>query len=482
MLTTTILALLAVPQQDPPPSTSVLMDMPLAVMGQTLTSDLMYSEIDTPSTMLSEADGRMVIREIAPNLPSHLRIGSFSRGTGAFYTLMHDQGHVYPQVAMDGWSFLLVSVSGSGWVPGSAFRAEADAPGGNVNGDVFAHILGGSEAWFPDVQVGQVHKLRDGDDLGVTPMADFDSFLSGYAATDDYVAEADAEMGAGVKFYFTIKQVGLTGSYDDIPSGWGPQGTSWKRPSTIFVAEHDGTAWTGPQIWKDANELGIDVWSEISAMSVMDPNFMGTMAAGTAARGAEVLLSTRDPDMARKLWIVGSWTHPSSGFMRFSGALSTEGGANFAEQKLRITNPTQQFLEGMCGDDPGDDGGSSVHHRLRRERTALVDGYSSGNPNLDFSLHQLRQLPNVAGTRFRATLQGFVTGNDVYAKLMIDSSKATGMVAYVMRTGIQTDKQHRNIVIPFVGKDGETVTLHWEVFGSAGQLVGVSQDIEVRVR
>jgi len=480
MLTTTILALLAVSPQDPPPPTSVLMDTPLTVMGQTISDDLMLSEAGEPLAFMSESDPRMALADIV-QLPPGFVINSFSRGTGAMFTAMSATGSVYPEVNMGGWSFLMLSVSGSGWSPGSAFRAEADAPGGNVAGDVYAHILDGSDGWFPDGQVDTTHKLRDGDDIGYVPLADIDGFMPGYSATDDYVTEVDAELGDGLKFYFTVKHVGTTGSYSDLTQAWGPAGNKWKRPSTIFVVTHNGVQWdANPSIYHTANPLGIGQWSEICALSVMDPEFTGA----EGADGIEVLLSTRDASLDRKLWVRGTWA-PGGVTTSYVGPLRTANGNLFAEEKLRITNPTQQYVEAVCGDDPGDDWGSSPHHRYRLERTALVNGDTSGNPNLDFSLHQIKQLgPNSNVTRMRATLQGFVTSNDIYATLSMRSTTSSGVVTYVMRTGNQTpgDKQSRDFEIPRFTSGPELVTFQWRVYGSASQLLGSSQDILMWVR
>ena len=137
----------------------------------------------------------------------------------------------------------------------------------------------------------------------------------------------DSELGDGtLRMYFTLRHSGTTGSYDDIPQSWGPSGSSyWKRPSTIFVVSHDGSQWDAtPSIYKTAAQLGINGWSEICALSVMDPAFFG---APDGAPGIEVLLSTRDPLLTHKLWVIGRWKHPvTSRNVKYKGPLKTESG------------------------------------------------------------------------------------------------------------------------------------------------------------
>ena len=136
-------------------------------------------------------------------------------------------------------------------------------------------------------------------------------------------------------------------------------------------------------------------------------------------------------------------------------------------------------------DDPGDDlGPTSPHHRLRLERTALTEERPVGNPNLDFSLHQLRQLgANSTGTRFRATLQGYVTSNDHYAVLVLHAVGGPVSLGYVSRSVINNeDKQHFDFLLPWISGSGRLLTMSWQVHGSASQLLGESQHFSIWVR
>ncbi len=480
MLTLSLTALVLV-QQDPIPTSGILMDIPLAATSAT-TSQMTYSEADEGPVPMPEVDSRFNLATMVP-LPSgaDLRVNSFSRGTGATFSRMLDPDHVHLEVDSGGWSFILFSVTGTGWDPGSIYAAE-DATSGGLDGDVFSYVATGSDTYFPDDQVGEVLKVREGTEIGIGALSGIDSYISGYGATTAYSDDADESMGGPrFSFYFTLVTTNGPMAYDSIPIGWGPSsGPNWRKPSTIFVNHwHDSTGWSGPTVWKDADDLDLDPDTVIDALSVMDPEFIGDPY-GT--NGIEVLLSTANADLDEQVWICGTWRlEPLGQVLTYRGPLKDIAGERFVETALGLTKG-QQGVVTSCSDDPGADGLNPFHHQLRLERTALLTPLTPpGNAELHFSLHQTRWPENATFTRYRATLQGFASPFDASAELRV-SGVQVPILTVDRRPGRGVDKQSIELQIPFLGNGPEPINLVWFVLDRNGQPTGMTHTFQVRAR
>lgn len=476
MLAIMFAAALPAPQL-PPPTTSALMDLPITVISGQVGAELMYSEADQPAGPVSAFDDRFSIADIV-TLPPGFTINSFSRGTGALFSVL-ENGDVSPAVPGEGWSFMLFSVSGSGWDPSSPYAAES-----SLDGDIFSVIDQGSLVFFPDDQIGPVHKVRDGGSIGVSKLSGLDSYISGYAGGEDYTDEADAELGeSGVpRFYFTVR-TGSQSGYSQIPNLWVGGREEQKRPSSVFVVSYDVATgeWSdNPSVAWYADELDIGEWREITALSVMDPQFQGA----DQANGIELLYCTDGPTVPEKIMVMGQWIDTTSGpsgpVVRACSPLFDGNGGYFADTKLGINGP-QQRIVATCDEDPGDDGGSSWHQSLRWQRTALVTDESSANPELVFSFHQLRMPANSACAYYRATLQGHVGNNDVTAVLSSQwpTNKPIATVTRNNQNGV--DKQSRTVLIKLSGALTEQ-KMRWYVTNSAGYLLGRTCEFSIFTR
>ena len=138
-------SLLTSPQD--PPTTGILMDKPIVFMAPG--TELMLSEVDAPAEPLSTFDDRFAIDDMVPlsMLPAGYGIGSFSRGTGLMFSAYEPGGtpYVFPSVPAGGWSFLLFSVSGTGFDPTTAYAEELAAGLDAWTGGWFSRAAAGNE-------------------------------------------------------------------------------------------------------------------------------------------------------------------------------------------------------------------------------------------------------------------------------------------------------------------------------------------------
>lgn len=474
-------SLLTSPQD--PPTTGILMDKPIVFMAPG--TELMLSEVDAPAEPLSTFDDRFAIDDMVPlsMLPAGYGIGSFSRGTGLMFSAYEPGGtpYVFPSVPAGGWSFLLFSVSGTGFDPATAY-AEELAAGQSVDGDVYAYVVEGSDSYVPDGQVGTTAKIREGDELdtgGVSSLVGIDSYLPAYSVSDDVGEEVDEEEGDGrLRFYFTIRN-SLSASYDGIPLTWCGGDQSVQSQATVFFVEYDDVAdtWDGPFVYRSWEQLGLEQTTVIDGLTVMDKETPGE-SGGRA--GIQVLLSTTDRTLARQLWVAGIWTEPGgSGSETYEGPLCTETGTLFVEDELGFNDPLRQRFEANCGDDPGDDFVSSMRHDVRIRRTALQDPDDDSNSGLDLSVHHVTPV-SADMRRYRATLQGRVGATDRYA-MLVDLTNG-GMLTSVSRAnGTAPDKQAAFFELKRRYALGEQIVrVQWFVYDNGMVEVGRSPIVLLR--
>ena len=484
MLITMLAALVAAPQD--PPTTGFLMELPISILEEVNGAGLEMTDADGTTVPLSTYDPTLTISQLP--VPAGMAINSFSRGTGAMYSDW-DRGNVYPVIGLDGWSFMVFSVSGSGWDSSTPYAEEPI--GGGLEGDVFSYIIEGSAGYFPIDEVGTLHKVRDGNQLGVGRLAGIDTYFPGYALGEDYVTEFEEEEGAPRRpLYFTL--VSYSGNYSSIPDLWVGGDATLKQPSTIFVVTLDGGVGS-PTVYRTAADIGLDPGDIIDALTVMDPQW--DLAPGdTDARGMDVLVGIDTDDWDKKLHVHGTWTDDSDPLLPvevdYSGPLMDSSGGLFVKTQLGFNNPLQR-VRASCGDDPGDDG-SPINPRfeLRRERTGVVDGDAIGNfpGSLDYSMHQVRRPPGTATAHFRATLRGFAGQSDVFARLYcwdsgFEEPVTPGtMIGYVLRNRNDAagDKQFLKFKIPSIGTPVDW-RFQWIVYGVSGTL-GESRPFVIRVR
>lgn len=485
MLIAMLAALVAVPQD--PPTTGFLMELPISILEDSPGADLEMIDADGALVPLSTFDPTLTIAQLV-GLPGDLTINSFSRGTGAMYSDW-ENGYVFPVVGLNGWSFMVFSVSGDGWDPATPYAQEIGA--GGVEGDVFSYIIEGSEEGFPSDEVGTLHKIHDGNQLQVGRLAGLDTYFPAYALDDDHVTAFEEVEGAVKRpFYFTI--FSASGDYAAIPGAWVDGDASLKQPSTIFEVTLEGGI-GDPHVYRTAADIGLDSSDIIDALTVMDPQW--DLAPGdTLAQGIDVLVGIDSDKWNKKLHVHGTWTDDTDPLVpievTYSGPLRDSSGGIFVQTELRL-NGVQQRIRASCGDDPaGDTTANHPRFELRRERTAFVSRVPTVSfpGELDYSFHQLRRLSPGVSARYRATLRGFVGRTDYRAQLMcwgsgFEKPTTPGVVCgYVMRdpNSATGDKQHYDLKIPLSGSPRD-LRFQWWV-ESRSRIVGKSEPFVIRAR
>ncbi|MCA8954855.1 MAG: hypothetical protein KDC87_02210 [Planctomycetes bacterium] len=400
---TTLLALsltTAVAPQEP--LSGVFMNAPVVLTGSGASLDpkqILFANASAGAIEFGAIDPRFTRQAIFHGLGAGLDIGSFSSGK-AFITAHWSGGRGCADIGGNHWSFIVYSVtSTTRGSLGSLYQADANH---GVGANIYSYIMPGSD--LPS-GVGQVCKMRDAGQMGLTEVRGVDSYLNALLL--------GGVPWTGINLYFTV----TLATINQIPQEWKILPAD-QRPSTIFRVSFDGQNWGMPVVFRNHVDLGIGEFEEIDALSLDDFRDV-------------ILLSTTEPDLNKQLWLV--WP-----LHNYRGAYYDKLGVQpYVRTNLGFIDPLNDGIDGLCADDPlRDEQAQDDRHRWRIRLNGMpVDSDLVANLNLRYGLHRESRNDNKE-ERYRMTLTHHCapkSPTDQFAGAFVRMGKEGALVGLYMR-------------------------------------------------